>query len=38
MPIVLKQEHFGAWVDPKNSGLRVQEIISDTLDGFLAIL
>ena len=34
MPVVLKQEHYDAWVDPKTSGQRVQEIISDALDGF----
>ena len=34
MPVVLKQEHYDAWVDPKTSGQRVQKIISDALDGF----
>ena len=33
MPVVLKQEHYGAWVDPKTSGQGVQEILSDALDG-----
>ena len=34
MPVVLKQEHYDAWVDPKTSRQRVQELISDALDGF----
>ena len=34
MPVVLKQEHYDAWVDPKTSGQRVQELISDALDDF----
>lgn len=33
MPVVLKTEHFGAWVDSNTSGTAVQEIISDGLDG-----
>lgn len=35
MPVVLKQKHYGAWVDPKTTGQGVQEIISDALADFL---
>ena len=34
MPVVLKQEHFAAWLDPKTSGQDVQESLSDALSDF----
>lgn len=36
MPIVLKPEHYDAWVDPNTSATAVQEIISDALADFVA--
>jgi putative SOS response-associated peptidase YedK len=34
MPVVLKPEHFDAWLDPTKSGADVQEIIADSRNGF----
>jgi len=34
MPVVLKPEHFNAWMDPNTSGQSVQEIIADSLNEF----
>ena len=34
MPVVLKPEHFDAWMDPNTPGPAVQEIITDSLNEF----
>ena len=34
MPVVLKPEHFDAWLEPNTSGQAVQEIIADSLNEF----
>ncbi len=36
MPVVLKPDHFAAWLDPKTQGQEVQDAISDALTGFLS--
>lgn len=36
MPVVLKQDHFEAWLDPKTNGQTAQEIISDSQTNFLS--
>jgi putative SOS response-associated peptidase YedK len=35
MPVVLKPDHFAAWLDPKTHGQEVQDALSDALTGFL---
>jgi putative SOS response-associated peptidase YedK len=34
MPVVLKPEHFGAWLDPNTPGPEVQSIIADSRNDF----
>ena len=34
MPVVLKPEHFDAWLDPNTPGPDVQEIIADSRNDF----
>lgn len=36
MPVVLKPEHFAAWLDPKTQGQKVQDALSDALTEFLS--
>jgi putative SOS response-associated peptidase YedK len=36
MPVVLKQEHFAAWLDPKTQRQDVQESLSDALSDFMS--
>ena len=34
MPVVLKTEHYNAWLDPNTPGPKVQEIIADSQNEF----
>ena len=36
MPVVLKPEHFNAWMDPKSPGQAVKEIIADSHMDFIS--
>jgi putative SOS response-associated peptidase YedK len=36
MPVVLKPEHFAAWLDSKTQSQDVQEILSDALADFVS--
>ena len=36
MPVVLKPEHFDAWLDPNTPGPAVQEIIADSRNDFVS--